>query len=643
MNQYIQSIEESTKRRKVVSGYVSGSGSDSGSGSVSGSGYVSSSGSGSDSGYVSGSVSVLPGKEVPVTEEVPVTVESNKENIQFIERSVKSKSIEEPTKSNGPKSIEEESIEEETIEEESIEELSLSNADSHSLGDQSRWNRLTCFDTLYSLIQKKDNKLFLFPRMSENKLIQAREAKYRIILHVETSVESRKNPAWSRVAPVYYTQGHSLKDLVMDHSAVIKNDAKELLMTFESALKYNSFGFRILNIYLVQSNLKERMQHFTDWDSEDKIENENQICDLAFKDSCLIFMVKNYKNGKLLLRECKTVSLLQSNAYSWIVCKGKKGESSICVPLFHVCLEFGICAAHPVRDPFSVSYMFGGKHFDAIGSISFDGKIRVKAPPISDEEVFAIDKTAQQYIGVYRSGKNRYQTVVTYKRKKTVVTNCMLGADAAKAFDMVTNVLKGKRVCGGLNFKNEDEYKIAKENELEEIYNRLNITTKEEQNIVRKAYESSHHLTEEDIRINFDLDSSTQNIVLERISSNFHGVCYQKEKPKPYLSSYTFKSKTKFAGSYMLETDAAKAHDIACEILTRVDQKYRIKMNFKNEDEYKIAKENELEEIFNRSNATTEEAQSIIRKEYEEKSTEFPTVETIYKKLGISEERDIEE
>jgi hypothetical protein len=81
MNHYIQSIEESMKRRKVES-----------------SNRIVVSGSMSDSGYVSGSstgdVSALPGEEDVF----------NKENIQSIEESTKRKSIEESTKR---KSIEE--------------------------------------------------------------------------------------------------------------------------------------------------------------------------------------------------------------------------------------------------------------------------------------------------------------------------------------------------------------------------------------------------------------------------------------------------------------------------------------------------------------------------------------------------------
>jgi hypothetical protein len=88
------------------------------------------------------------------------------------------------------------------------------------------------------------------------------------------------------------------------------------LMTLESVIMYKSFGIRILNIYLVQSNLGERMQHLNNWDLEDKIEDENQIWDLVSKDSSPIFIVKNYRNGKLMLKESLFVCTKQSNAYS---------------------------------------------------------------------------------------------------------------------------------------------------------------------------------------------------------------------------------------------------------------------------------------------------------------------------------------
>jgi hypothetical protein len=165
--------------------------------------------------------------------------------------------------------------------------------------------------------------------MSATKLTQARIAKYNIILHVETSKESRKNPVWTCVAPVYYTLTHTLKDFIIDPATIVKNDSKELLhMTLESVLKYKSFGFRLLNIYLVQSNLGgERIKNLNNCNFED---NPNQIWDLVSKDSSPIFIVKNYRNGKLMLKESMLESIKFSSTYSWrsFSKNGKRGERS---------------------------------------------------------------------------------------------------------------------------------------------------------------------------------------------------------------------------------------------------------------------------------------------------------------------------
>jgi hypothetical protein len=105
-------------------------------------------------------------------------------------------------------------------------------------------------------------------------------------------------------------------------------------------------------------------------------------------------------------------------------------------------------------------------------------------------------KMYSDWVGVtFNRTHKKFQACITHYRKQHYLGRYMLAVDAAKAYDMAAKELKG--AGWKVNFEDDDDYRTAKDLELQKHFTEKGATTEEEQASVRRLYEASHPTIQE--------------------------------------------------------------------------------------------------------------------------------------------------
>jgi hypothetical protein len=157
-------------------------------------------------------------------------------------------------------------------------------------------------------------------------------------------------------------------------------------------------------------------------------------------------------------------------------------------PGFHY--PFHGASGTPMHSPYDGQYM----SFQYPPQVGRKRKSEPRKQPVAKDS--KKKKMYSDWVGVtFNRTHKKYQACITHYRKQHYLGRYMLAVDAAKAYDMAAKELKGSG--WKVNFEDDNEYRNAKEKELQKHFAEKNVTTEEEQTTIRRMHEAVHPTVQE--------------------------------------------------------------------------------------------------------------------------------------------------